>query len=364
MNSKLNITRILSLSVLLLLPAFAAAGQRKAVKKAALPRLVSDGAAFRPFSKPATGAGSTTTQDGGEAMSTEVNGAQSTGGAGVSVGVGIVQNQGGVQNTGTSRAGAAGGGGKTSSAGSSATASPASAAAVPSGVIIAKWTAGPFAADPAFATGQSYALEFMSGTDTSIGSFSTCETTSYGDNHEVAISQSPGDFSGTDITCHRVFGPLGGHLSYVTDSGTKAKQPGVYCFLKPSTKYYINLRFIGSQARQANWSLTDEWKCMPQYNRCDIHLGHSPQKDATGPAPIISNTASPTITPTRPTPMTSAEKIEWFCSLPENQDANCRGRATALLPYISDYAKYPGLDVRGDPLDTSLPCGGFSPCNE
>jgi len=86
MNIKRRVTGILSVSVLLLLPAFAAAGQRKAVKKAALPRLVSDGAAFRPFSKPAAGAGSTTTEDGGEASGAEVNGAQSTGGAGVSVG--------------------------------------------------------------------------------------------------------------------------------------------------------------------------------------------------------------------------------------------------------------------------------------
>ncbi|OGR45181.1 MAG: hypothetical protein A2X35_02155 [Elusimicrobia bacterium GWA2_61_42] len=131
MSMKLNITRILSLSVLLLLPAFAAAGQRKAVRKAALPKLVSDGAAFRAFNKPAAGAGSTTTQDGGEASGAEVNRAQSTGGAGVSVGVGIVQNPGGVQNTGASGTGAAGGSGGFSTAGSGGfSRGPASASAL------------------------------------------------------------------------------------------------------------------------------------------------------------------------------------------------------------------------------------------
>jgi DNA-binding beta-propeller fold protein YncE len=63
-----------------------------------------------------------------------------------------------------------------------------------------------------------------------------------------------------------------------------------------------------------------------------------------------------------PATMTSSEKIDWFCSLPENKGPDCVGRATSLLPYISDYAKYPGLDVRGCAMDTSLPCGGFGPC--
>lgn len=107
---KLNIPQVLSLSVLLLLPAFAAAGQRKAAKKAVLPRLSVDSSGFRTFIKSAPEV-TATTQDAGEASTLSAESWQSLSGAGLMAGAGAVKSTGTTQNTGASGVGGSGGGG-------------------------------------------------------------------------------------------------------------------------------------------------------------------------------------------------------------------------------------------------------------
>jgi len=64
----------------------------------------------------------------------------------------------------------------------------------------------------------------------------------------------------------------------------------------------------------------------------------------------------------RPPKMTDEEKIEWYCAKPENAGETCAVNAAALLPYISDYAKYPDLDVRGEPMPETRPCEWTGSC--
>ena len=105
MNTKREITRILSLTALLLLPAFAAAGQRKATRKTAVPRLETTASSFRPFVKPGESA-SATTQDAAQTSST--TGGQSLGGAGISEGADIIWNAGATQSSKASGTGVGG----------------------------------------------------------------------------------------------------------------------------------------------------------------------------------------------------------------------------------------------------------------
>jgi len=334
MHMKLNITRILSLSVLLLLPAFAAAGQRKAVKKAALPRLVSDGAAFRAFSKPAAGAGSTTTEDGGEVSGAEVNGAQSTSGAGVSVGVPIGT---GLKATGSSSPGVSASGGSVS--GSAGFSTPAWK--VPAGCAITPVTWPP---------GLS---AYQGGTPTqrtAVGGMAAYQMLpyqpqsqpngriaglAYGCSTEFSVSVNPCEWGDPLVAkgCQR--SGVDVMLYYGQDS----------CALEFGRVYYLNVRPLGRQS--SAWS------------DCKYYLSHYLENSTfyshgNSPAAI-----SPSEKCLPPPAMTTGEKIDWLCSMAENQGPNCRTRATTLLPYISDYAKYPGLDTRGCP---SAPSAGQQ-CN-
>lgn len=271
MNMKLNITRILSLSVLLLLPAFAAAGQRKAVKKAALPKLTSDGSGFRAFTKPAAGAERTTTQDAVEASGTGGNGAQSTGGAGVSAGVGIGQAPGGVQNTGTfgsgSGSGAAGGSGGTPfSAGNSAAkgywcVSDAGHSNTQLGTRLVYNGAGPAPAmgkqacrcenvdisesgltrHRKMSRGEAISFSFVTDGSERVGAFETgMDTSGATVSRFMTLSEYPCDFSYAGFDSKN--GCAGtGHYS----AGVAFKVGQVdfsACQLKPNTRYYLNVR--------------------------------------------------------------------------------------------------------------------------
>lgn len=58
-------------------------------------------------------------------------------------------------------------------------------------------------------------------------------------------------------------------------------------------------------------------------------------------------------------PMTEQEKLDWYCSQHKDEGDNCRAHALLLLPYISDYARYPDSDNAGNTI-VEDPCG-FSP---
>ena len=64
--------------------------------------------------------------------------------------------------------------------------------------------------------------------------------------------------------------------------------------------------------------------------------------------------------PPPPPAMTNEEKIEWCMSNMYNVN---RVVCITRLPYISDYAKYPGLDVRGAPLPPPQPDYFYDPEN-
>lgn len=61
------------------------------------------------------------------------------------------------------------------------------------------------------------------------------------------------------------------------------------------------------------------------------------------------------------TPMTEAEKIAWYCAQHPDEGKNCETHAKFMLPYISDYAKYPDTDVRGDDIKSDSNGCDFSP---
>lgn len=106
MNTKRNITGVLSLVVLLLLPAFAGAGERKAVKKTELPKLDTNSTGFRAFNSSTKSDGYTTR---GNVEDSVPSGGQSVGGAGVMSGVDTSQGAWASQNKGSNGSGTSGG---------------------------------------------------------------------------------------------------------------------------------------------------------------------------------------------------------------------------------------------------------------
>jgi len=349
---KLNITRILSLSVLLLLPAFAAAGQRKAVRKAALPKLASDGSTFRAFNKPAAGAASTTTQDAAEDSNTEGNSAQSTGGAGLSMGVAV--------NPGSSKGslGVVGAAPGKSAGGRAASSAPAPS--IPSGCRVI--TSGPGSTEDSLPRqvvmdrGEMFAFEFTVGDYSAPISIGTGYAAAmspdggYGLSQHLSLSQNPCDFSQKlDAAGCAIYRDQDSFFYYYKDDvwyDAQNRPNRGFCKVTPGKTYYFNVANVTSNGVDS---------CKPGFT-CAYTIFHGGGRQikqgnsAAAPTPVAESVCVP------PPAMAAAEKIEWFCSQPGNQGPNCQVKAKTLLPYISDYAKYPGLDVRGCPCTATNPC--------
>ncbi|MDD5304173.1 MAG: hypothetical protein PHS14_13820 [Elusimicrobia bacterium] len=189
------------------------------------------------------------------------------------------------------------------------------------------------------------------------------------------ISRNPGDFDYHNYDAMNGCASSSGGESFADVSfdvkdptGSAVRNPKADCFLAPGQKYYINFRNEKLWTDRNGQSKRGQPSCPAakcggvfQVQVNSWNDGRSPgvdpknPGDRPGPAPCQP-----------PPPMTAEEKFQWCISQPEKRQvygANVEVYCRTQLPYISEYSKYPGLDVRGCPLtDSSLPCGGFSPC--
>lgn len=247
MNTKPNIAGVLSLAVLLLLPAFAAAGQRKTVKRTVLPTLNTDNSAFQEFNAPAT-TDSSTTQDSDE--DSALSEGQSVGGAGVvmgaPLGAGIIQGVGLSQNKVGAGAGTGGGGSGRMGKNTGGNPTPAGGSGCRTSAswnIPWSWQAsdstvtGSINTRIHLAQNQSLAIQFTTGASGQ-GRFSTVETADVVAAERYAtISRCPGDFSVTTPGCVRNGSALTANINFIV-GGMKYG----YCALTPNTTYYFNIR--------------------------------------------------------------------------------------------------------------------------
>jgi len=376
MTKKYDVKAILSLSVLLLLPAFVAGAERKVIKKTVVPRLVTTSSGFKPFVKPGESA-SATTQDA--AQTSDPTGGQSFGGAGISEGVGILNTAGGAAGSnpsiGSSNSGGSAGGHGASSA--LPWKVPAGCTVILPTAVLGEGRLRRYPNGMADVTIQHDEMQAFKFTMWNIGAWSSnpverIYTIYIHNRQQYTLSENPCDFSANlPAGCSVLVSGEGGTLNY----GMKPYVDPT-CQVTAGKTYYFNVKNAFPRTEDpgaaqghyliaglpVQWALDGESTAEGGANWCGpmVPLG-SCAKAASGAVSTGNAGPAPCVPPPA---MTSAEKIDWFCSQPENQGGICPTRAKTLLPYISDYAKYPGLDTSGCPLRTDLPCGGFSPCNK
>jgi len=126
--------------------------------------------------------------------------------------------------------------------------------------------------------------------------------------------------------------------------------------------YSIIVPASGPPDSKGAYDVPPETVCTTTHNRAVI-ISKVAKECADAKAYIDAFYKSIPPSPPAPPKMTNEEKMEWFCDQPENRGPSCSVRARTMLPYISDYAKYPGLDKRGEVIPPPIPAYHFDPNN-